>query len=78
MGGNYEKVNKEIKEVIVKYMTSAPKIVEKSAKLGGEIPMFVEQENNLELNDTKMSNLSPKISIGIETIQVDNMYAHNH
>ena len=42
MGGNYEEVNKEIEEAIMKYMTFVPSVTKESALSREESPMFIE------------------------------------
>ena len=74
MGGNYEEVNEEKKQAIVKFMTLVTNIVKQNAESRVEIPISMEKSTptttTMKVKDTKMIDLSSQISIGIDIMQV--------
>ena len=87
MGDNYEDVNEERKEIVVKFMTSTPSQEELRKDLEGVILIVVEQtqKKTIEVEekmvseapsakvgkDTVMTESTPQVTISIDMMQVD-------
>ena len=70
MGGNYEEVNKETKEIIVKFMISTPSVVQTSKDLGGAIPIIAkptEKKDEVEAPRATTLSKAPFAEVGKDT-----------